>query len=61
MNNSKHSLHRKVRDAMTGPGGWHCACCFPRHRVLRKQYLQSVRRKFTRLLERIERAESGDE
>lgn len=61
MNNSKTPLHRKVRDAMTGPGGWHCPCCMSSDRKQRKQYLQSVRRKFTRLLERIERVENSDE
>jgi uncharacterized C2H2 Zn-finger protein len=57
---SKHSLHKRVRDAKLGPGGWHCPCCAPAKRD-RKKYLRAARRTFTHLLERIERAENGDD
>jgi hypothetical protein len=39
-----------------GPGGYHCACCGPAQKG-RPQERRFLRRRFTRLLEKIERIE----
>lgn len=44
-------------NAKVGGGGWHCPCCAPNRRQLRKKAMRVHRKRFDRLVKKIEKLE----
>lgn len=40
-----------------GGGGWHCPCCGPTRRDLRKKAMRAYRKRFNALVKKIEKLE----
>lgn len=44
-------------NAKIGGGGWHCRCCAPNSRKGRKQAMRTSRKRFDKLIKKIEKLE----
>lgn len=44
-------------NAKVGGGGWHCHCCGPHRPDLRKRAMRANRKRFDRLIKKIEKLE----
>jgi|GEM_PF-3811155 len=44
-------------NAKVGGGGFKCPCCFPRQRDARRREMRAMRKRFDRLIKKIEKSE----